>query len=173
MAVLGTIDALSKEGVHILSCLFLCRYIICNWRTDYPYHPTHTHTHCGREINTNKEKRNIHLLSILLALSVDVYIQSLKNTDGFQKMQQHLSVQPDLLPHMLALLLNMILYEESNNQWSLSRPFLALIIVYTDVSSHVHSSLLSLSLCVLCRNSRDSKAKWHPHWIWSDVHSWK
>lgn len=67
-------------------------------------------------------------------------------------MQAHLSVQPDLFPRLLAVILNMVLYEESNNQWSLSRPFLALVVVYTEVSptewyAQVGVCLKTLKLC--------------------------
>lgn len=66
-----------------------------------------------------------HLTSFL-------YREGTKNTENFDKMQQHLSEAPDLLPQLLALLMNMILFEETNNQWSISRPLLALIVTHPD-----------------------------------------
>jgi exportin-7 len=41
----------------------------------------------------------------------------------------HLAARPDLFPRLLASLLEVALFEDCPNQWSLSRPMLALILV--------------------------------------------
>ena len=83
-----------------------------------------------------------HLTSFL-------YREGTKNTENFDKMQQHLSEAPDLLPQLLALLMNMILFEETNNQWSISRPLLALIVTHPDVSILLCMLAIPQS-CALC-----------------------
>lgn len=54
---------------------------------------------------------------------------SKKNNEDAIKIQRHLQQKPDLLPRLLALLFNLILFENVGNQWSMSRPMLSLIVV--------------------------------------------
>lgn len=44
-------------------------------------------------------------------------------------MEGHLRTRPELLPAVLTTLFELVLFEDVGNQWSLSRPMLALILV--------------------------------------------
>ena len=46
-----------------------------------------------------------------------------------QAMEVHLRARPELLPAVLTTLFELVLFEDVSNQWSLSRPMLALILV--------------------------------------------
>lgn len=48
-------------------------------------------------------------------------------------MEGHLRARPELLPAILTTLFELVLFEDVGNQWSLSRPMLALILVNEDI----------------------------------------
>jgi len=50
-----------------------------------------------------------------------------------QTMEGHLRARPELLPAILTTLFELVLFEDVGNQWSLSRPMLALILVNEDI----------------------------------------
>lgn len=50
-----------------------------------------------------------------------------------QAMGAHLRARPELLPAILTTLFELVLFEDVGNQWSLSRPMLALILVNEDI----------------------------------------
>eukprot|EP00698_Gefionella_okellyi_P000263 TRINITY_DN10225_c0_g1_i1.p1 TRINITY_DN10225_c0_g1~~TRINITY_DN10225_c0_g1_i1.p1 ORF type:complete len:1059 (+),score=225.48 TRINITY_DN10225_c0_g1_i1:26-3202(+) len=52
-----------------------------------------------------------------------------KDIPAIAAMNQHLTQQQDLFPRMLQILLNMILFEDCPNQWSVSRPLLGMIVL--------------------------------------------
>ena len=77
-----------------------------------------------------------------------------------QGIAQHVQQRPELLPQLLTTLFEIVLFEECNNQWSLSRPMLSLILVneqiYNELKHRVIASqpvrpLLTLVLTLLPR----------------------
>lgn len=80
-------------------------------------------------------------LSSLAATAIDnfasyMYLSSKKSqpSDAFARLQAHMRESVDLLPQMLAMLLNLILFENVTNHWSLSRPVLSLILTMEQVN---------------------------------------
>ena len=57
-------------------------------------------------------------------------------------MEQHLRARPELLPAILTTLFEMVLFEDVGNQWSLSRPMLALILVNEDIYLHLQRQII-------------------------------
>ena len=64
-----------------------------------------------------------HLAAFHFAAATDDRDSSVKAA-----LAAHLSREPELFSSQLAVLLNMIVFEDCANQWSLSRPLLALIL---------------------------------------------
>ena len=68
---------------------------------------------------------------------------------------RHLAARPDLLPRLLASLLEVALFEDCPNQWSMSRPMLALILV---VGEGVAGELADLALTTHAPDRRPALA---------------
>ena len=60
-----------------------------------------------------------------------------------QQLQLHLSREPRLFSASLEALLHMIVFEDCPNQWSLSRPLLALVLTNEDVFNQWKASALA------------------------------
>ena len=52
-------------------------------------------------------------------------------SDALVRVMKH---QPSILQQMLATVLNIIMFEDCRNQWSMSRPLLPLILLNNEVS---------------------------------------
>lgn len=57
-------------------------------------------------------------------------------------MGAHLRAKPELLPAILTTLFELVLFEDVGNQWSLSRPLLALILVNEDIYLHLQQQII-------------------------------
>lgn len=57
--------------------------------------------------------------------------QAMHNSEAFLR---NLEVHPEILQQMLSTVLNIIMFEDCRNQWSMSRPLLGLILLNEDVS---------------------------------------
>lgn len=65
-------------------------------------------------------------------------------SDALVKVMKH---QPSILQQMLATVLNIIMFEDCRNQWSMSRPLLPLILLNNEVNTNgFASSTLSINL---------------------------
>lgn len=60
-----------------------------------------------------------------------------------QAMEQHLRARPELLPAVLTSLFELVLFEDVGNQWSLSRPMLALILVNEDIYLELQRQIIA------------------------------
>jgi hypothetical protein len=58
-------------------------------------------------------------------------------------MEQHLRARPELLPAVLTSLFELVLFEDVGNQWSLSRPMLALILVNEDIYLELQRQIIA------------------------------
>jgi hypothetical protein len=61
----------------------------------------------------------------------------------WQAMEQHLRARPELLPAVLTSLFELVLFEDVGNQWSLSRPMLALILVNEDIYLELQRQIIA------------------------------
>ena len=52
-----------------------------------------------------------------------------QGSDCAQAIGEHLRQCPELLPQILSTLFEVVLFESCNNQWSMSRPMLSLILL--------------------------------------------
>jgi len=69
-----------------------------------------------------------------------------KELPAILAMNAHLAAQPELFPRMLQILLNMILFEDCSNQWSVSRPLLGMIVLNDKV--YIYLALFYLVLLI-------------------------
>lgn len=53
----------------------------------------------------------------------------LPENDMFLKVME---MHPEILPNILSIILNVVIFEDSKNQWGMSRPLLVLILLYED-----------------------------------------
>jgi len=60
-----------------------------------------------------------------------------------QAMEGHLRARPELLPAVLTTLFELVLFEDVGNQWSLSRPMLALILVNEDIYLELQRQIIA------------------------------
>eukprot|EP00962_Isochrysis_galbana_P052771 scaffold24252_cov67-Isochrysis_galbana.AAC.1 len=67
--------------------------------------------------------------------------------DPFSALAAHLAREPELFSSQLAVLLNMIVFEDCANQWSLSRPLLALILSNPAYFASWKQSILQQQVC--------------------------
>lgn len=77
-------------------------------------------------------------------------------------MEQHLRARPELLPAILTTLFEMVLFEDVGNQWSLSRPMLALILVNEDIYLHLQRQIIDAQpadKCGPCPSLRQSRRR--------------
>ena len=81
---------------------------------------------------------------------VENYFNALSNTlkppEANEQMKAHVASQPDLLPTLMHTLLNIILFEDCPNQWSLSRPLLGLVLTNQDKFAVLRQQLSSMAL---------------------------
>ena len=54
-----------------------------------------------------------------------------------------LELQPEILQQMLSTILNIIMFEDCRNQWSMSRPLLGLILLNEDYFNQLRQSIVS------------------------------
>lgn len=54
-----------------------------------------------------------------------------------------LELKPEILQQMLSTILNIIMFEDCRNQWSMSRPLLGLILLNEDYFSQLRQSIIS------------------------------
>ena len=76
--------------------------------------------------------------------------QRMMNNEAFLRI---LEVHPEILQQMLSTVLNIIMFEDCRNQWSMSRPLLGLILLNEDVrhfSLHCGSPSVPFSLSIFC-----------------------
>lgn len=57
---------------------------------------------------------------------------------GGELFLQVLKQHPEILQQILSTVLNVIMYEDCRNQWSMSRPLLGLILLNEEVSVHLY-----------------------------------
>jgi exportin-7 len=70
-------------------------------------------------------------------------LASLHANPNTQAMEQHLRARPELLPAVLTSLFELVLFEDVGNQWSLSRPMLALILVNEDIYLELQRQIIA------------------------------
>eukprot|EP00033_Pygsuia_biforma_P003298 GCRY01003615.1.p1 GENE.GCRY01003615.1~~GCRY01003615.1.p1 ORF type:complete len:1074 (-),score=340.38 GCRY01003615.1:314-3535(-) len=81
---------------------------------------------------------NVHISSMALAALDKVACWQLKeagkvaNRVAAQALHDHLSAHPQLFPHLIGVIFNIILFEEVDNVWSMSRPLQGLIVLYPE-----------------------------------------
>lgn len=71
---------------------------------------------------------------------------SLKPPEANEAMKQHIASQPELLPTLMHTLLNIILFEDCPNQWSLSRPLLGLVLTCPEQFGVLQQTLSSMAM---------------------------
>lgn len=72
---------------------------------------------------------------------------------------------PEILQRILSTLLNVVMFEDCKNQWSMSRPLFVLILLYEDYFRYFHFRLLSLDellMMFLHRQLRDNIIRSQP-----------
>lgn len=69
---------------------------------------------------------------------------SMLNSETFLRI---LELHPEILQQMLSTVLNIIMFEDCRNQWSMSRPLLGLILLNEDVR-HIFT-FFNLYICVI------------------------
>lgn len=62
---------------------------------------------------------------------------------GAQQIAQHIASHPGLFPELLRTLFEIVLFEECSNQWSLSRPMLALVLINSAVLPDIKAGLVA------------------------------
>ncbi|GFR52396.1 hypothetical protein Agub_g14906 [Astrephomene gubernaculifera] len=62
---------------------------------------------------------------------------------GAAQMSQHVSQHPSLFPELLRSLFEIVLFEDCSNQWSLSRPMLALVLINGAVYGEIKAGLIA------------------------------
>ncbi|KXZ55001.1 hypothetical protein GPECTOR_3g165 [Gonium pectorale] len=62
---------------------------------------------------------------------------------GAQQMAQHVAQHPTIFPEMLRTLFEIVLFEECSNQWSLSRPMLALVLINSGGYAEMKAGLIA------------------------------
>ncbi|KAG2485018.1 hypothetical protein HYH03_016221 [Edaphochlamys debaryana] len=62
---------------------------------------------------------------------------------GAQQMAQHIAQHPTLFPELLKTLFEIVLFEECSNQWSLSRPMLALVLINGSMYNEIKAGLIA------------------------------
>ena len=60
-----------------------------------------------------------------------------------QAIAAHVQQRPELLPQLLTTLFELVLFEECNNQWSLSRPMLSLILVNEQIYNELRHRIIA------------------------------
>ncbi len=111
----------------------------------HTYSPTHTHTHSCMHIHTDPlvctgcSSTLDHIVAFLFKkLSSSKGPISPTQRTPFLRI---LDLHPEILQQMLSSIVNIIMFEECRNQWSMSRPLLGLILINEEVSwlrIHVH-----------------------------------
>lgn len=64
-------------------------------------------------------------------------------TAGSETCLKVLEIQPEILQQMLSTILNIIMFEDCRNQWSMSRPLLGLILLNEDYFNQLRQSIVS------------------------------
>lgn len=80
-----------------------------------------------------------------LSLAIGANSSSLSATQA--ALAAHLAREPELFSSQLAVLLNMIVFEDCANQWSLSRPLLALILSNPNFFASWKQSIIQQQVC--------------------------
>ncbi|GIL63010.1 hypothetical protein Vafri_17171 [Volvox africanus] len=62
---------------------------------------------------------------------------------GAQQMAQHVAQHPNIFPELLRTLFEIVLFEECSNQWSLSRPMLALVLINGSMYNDIKAGLIT------------------------------
>lgn len=55
-----------------------------------------------------------------------------------------IEMKPEILPNMLSTILNIIMFEDCRNQWSMSRPLLGLILLNESYFDQWRQSILTM-----------------------------
>ncbi|XP_025093793.1 exportin-7-like isoform X2 [Pomacea canaliculata] len=66
--------------------------------------------------------------------------QAMHNSEAFLR---NLEVHPEILQQMLSTVLNIIMFEDCRNQWSMSRPLLGLILLNEDYFNKLRENIIS------------------------------
>ena len=64
-------------------------------------------------------------------------------TSGSETCLKVLEIQPEILQQMLSTILNIIMFEDCRNQWSMSRPLLGLILLNEEYFNQLRQSIVS------------------------------
>jgi exportin-7 len=75
-------------------------------------------------------------------LSAFRFRQTLKDTEHGRLMRAHVEQSPDLFPACLTIVFSMIIHVDVTNQWSLSRPFLSLILTNEEAFMQIKLSTI-------------------------------
>lgn len=79
--------------------------------------------------------------------------------------------QPSILQQMLATVLNIIMFEDCRNQWSMSRPLLPLILLNNEVILFVCSLWKGLSLLFMNINYLTSEKREIKKMVWDMINA--
>ncbi|KAK9862581.1 hypothetical protein WJX84_002726 [Apatococcus fuscideae] len=115
---------------------------------------TDIHTFSSILISLDSGLRNLEpSISSQCATAVENLAASyLKNSQAFgaevtspaaQAIGQHLQQRPELLPQLMTTLFEIVLFDDCSNQWSLSRPMLALILINEPIFNNLKRQLIS------------------------------
>ena len=86
---------------------------------------------------------------------------------GGEPFLQVLELRPQILQQMLSTVLNIIMFEDCRNQWSMSRPLLGLILLNEEVRGNtVHSYYF---VVILFQNTHERWVFWLPWWAINGV----
>jgi hypothetical protein len=67
---------------------------------------------------------------------------------------QVLELHPEILQQILSTVLNVIMFEDCRNQWSMSRPLLGLILLNEEVWYNKSHSVYLVNIRTACRKTK-------------------
>ena len=85
-----------------------------------------------------------------LLLILPVAVEMTQSCLLVQAIAAHVQQRPELLPQLLTTLFELVLFEECNNQWSLSRPMLSLILVNEQIYNELRHRIIASQPVSFC-----------------------
>ena len=93
-----------------------------------------------REINLDQDRWEIYFCSLVFFKAGKVRRgQTMPENDA---LVQVVKMHPEILQQMLSTVLNIIMFEDCRNQWSMSRPLLGLILLNEDYFQSLRDQVL-------------------------------
>lgn len=79
----------------------------------------------------------VYFLFVDLSILIGKKRRPLNQTNQNNMFLQVLELHPEILQQILSTVLNVIMFEDCRNQWSMSRPLLGLILLNEEVSFNI------------------------------------